>query len=78
MNKGKHKVNTTKINRKRSPDSGIEPETSDMPGKHANLYTTGHLRNLFHYPTINTQVNTMMYDLSCNAGGARPVEVRYE
>ena len=40
MNKGKHKVNTTKINRKRSPDSGIEPETSDMPGKRANLYTT--------------------------------------
>ena len=40
MNKGKHKVNTTKINRKRSTDSGIEPETSDMPGKRANLYTT--------------------------------------
>ena len=28
---GKHKVNTTKINRKQGPDSGIEPETSDMP-----------------------------------------------
>ena len=27
---GKHKVNTTKINRKQSPDTGIEPETSDM------------------------------------------------
>ena len=40
MNKGKHKVNRTKINRKRSPDSGIEPETSDMPGKRANRYTT--------------------------------------
>ena len=40
MNTGKHKVNTTKINRKRSPDSGIEPETSDMPGKRAVLYTT--------------------------------------
>ena len=39
MNKGKHKVNTTKINRKRRPDSGIEPETTDLPGKHANLYT---------------------------------------
>ena len=26
MNKGKHKVNTTKINRKRTPDSGIEPD----------------------------------------------------
>ena len=24
------------------------------------------------------QVNTMMYDLRCNAGGARPVKVRYE
>ena len=40
MNKGNHDVNTTKINRKRSTDSGIEPETSDMPGKRANLYTT--------------------------------------
>ena len=29
---GKHKVNTTKIIRKQSPDTGIEPETSDMPG----------------------------------------------
>ena len=28
---GKHKVNTTKSNRKQSPDTGIEPETSDMP-----------------------------------------------
>ena len=34
---GKHKVNTTKINRKQSPDTGIEPETSDMPGKRATL-----------------------------------------
>ena len=33
-------MNRTKINRKRSPDSGIEPETSDMPGKRANRYTT--------------------------------------
>ena len=39
-NIGTHKVNTTKINRKRSPDSGIEPDSSDMPGKRANLYTT--------------------------------------
>ena len=36
----KHEVNRTKINRKRSPDTGIEPETSDMPGKRANRYTT--------------------------------------
>ena len=28
-----------------------------------------------HYDTINTQVNTVMYDLRCNAGGARPVKV---
>ena len=34
---GKHKVNTTKINRKQSPDTGIEPETSDMPGKRATF-----------------------------------------
>ena len=34
---GKHKVNTTKINRKESPDRGIEPETSDMPGKRATF-----------------------------------------
>ena len=40
MNKGKHKLNTTMINRKWSPDSGIEPETSDMPGMRASLYTT--------------------------------------
>ena len=78
MNKGKHKVNTTMINRKRSPDSGIEPETSDMPGKRANLYTTR--TSMFSHALsyyIYTQVNTMMYDLRCNAGGARPVKVRY-
>ena len=34
---GKHKVNTTKINRKQSPDTGIEPETSDMPAKRATF-----------------------------------------
>ena len=78
MNKGKQKVNTTKINRKRSPDSGIEPETSDMPGKRDNLYTTrtsmfSHALSYYKY----TLVNTMMYDLRCNAGGARPVKVRY-
>ena len=28
---------TTKINRKQSPDTGIEPETSDMPGKRATF-----------------------------------------
>ena len=30
---GKYKVNTTKTNRKQSPDTRIEPETSDMPVK---------------------------------------------
>ena len=78
MNNGKHKVNTTKINRKRSPNSGIEPETSVMTGKRANLYNTrtsifSHALSYYKY----TQVNTMMYDLRCNAGGARPVKVRY-
>ena len=34
---GKHKVNTKKINRKQSPETGIEPETSDMPGKRATF-----------------------------------------
>ena len=29
---------TTKINRKQSPDTGIEPETSDMPGSVLPLY----------------------------------------
>ena len=39
-NNGKHKVNRTKINRKRCLDTGIEPETSEMPGKRTNRYTT--------------------------------------
>ena len=51
---GKHKVNTTKINRKQSPDRGIEPEASDMPGKHATFTPPGHLCFLMHYPTVNT------------------------
>ena len=38
----------------------------------------GQLRNLMHYVTINTQVNTMMYDLRCNAVGALPIKVRNE
>ena len=48
-----------------------------MPGKRATFTPPVHLRNLMHYATINKQVNTMMYDLRCNAGGARPVKVRY-
>ena len=33
-------VNRTNINRKRCPDTGIEPETSDRPGKRSIRYTT--------------------------------------
>ena len=33
----------------------------------------GHLCFLMHYPTISTH----MYDLRCNAGGARSVKVRF-
>ena len=50
---GKHKVNKTKINRKQSPDTVIEHETSDMPGKRATFTKPGHLCFLMHY-TINT------------------------
>ena len=64
LNKGeqhsKHKVNTTKINRKQSPDTGIEPETPDMPGKRAAFTTPGHLCSIMHYPTISTQVNNIV------------------
>ena len=40
---GKHTVNTTKINRKQSPDTGIEPETSDsrervLPLENQDIY----------------------------------------
>ena len=52
---GKHKVNTTKINRKQCPDTGIEPETSDMAGKRATFTPTGHLCFLMYYPTISTR-----------------------
>ena len=58
LNKGeqhsKHKVNTTMINRKQSPDTGIEPEFSDMPGKRATFTPPGHLCFLMRYPTIST------------------------
>ena len=48
------KVNTTKINIKQSPDTGIEPETPDMPGKRATFTPPGYLCFLMHYPTIST------------------------
>ena len=51
---GKHKLNTTKIIIKHSPDSRIEPKTSDMPGKRATITPRGHLCFLMHYPTIST------------------------
>ena len=44
--KGKHKVNTTKIKRKRSPDSGIESETSVLPGSVLPFTPPGLLRNV--------------------------------
>ena len=50
---GKHKANTTKINRKQSHDTGIEPETSDMPGKRATFTSPGYLCFFMHYPTIS-------------------------
>ena len=50
----KHKVNTTKINRKQSPDPGIEPETSNMPEKRATITPPGHLCFVMHYHTIST------------------------
>ena len=51
---GKHKVNTTKINRKQSPDTGIEPETFDMPGERATFTPSRDLCFPMHYPTIST------------------------
>ena len=51
---GKHKVNTTKINRKQSSDTVNEPETFDMPGKLATFTPPGHLCFHMHYPTIST------------------------
>ena len=37
LTKMNNMVNTTKINRKQSPDKGIETESSDMPGKRATF-----------------------------------------
>ena len=37
----------------------------------------GYLCFLMHYPTIITHKWTHMYDLRCNAGGARSVKVRF-
>ena len=74
----KHKVNTTKINRKQSPQTGIEPESSDMPGMRATFTPLGYLCFLMHYPSIITQRCKILNDLMCNAGGARPIKVRNE
>ena len=51
---GKHKVNTSKINRNQSSDTGIEPETSHMPGKRATFTAPGYLCFRMHCPTIST------------------------
>ena len=48
-----------------------------MTGKRATFTPPGHLCFLMHYPTINTDKRTHMYDLRCNAGGARSVKVIY-
>ena len=57
---GKHKVNTTKINRKQSPDTGIEPETFDMPGKRATYtpWTEHHAYLYMRSAKMNKMVNT--------------------
>ena len=63
------------IKRRQSPDSGIEPETSGLPGSVLTFTPNALLRNPM-IKLLKTQVNTMMYDLRCNAGGARPIKVR--
>ena len=59
---GKHKVNNTKMNRKQSPDTGIDPETSDMPGKRATFTppcrTSMFSHALYYYKY--TQVNNIV------------------
>ena len=81
-NKMNKMVNTRQI-QQRSIENGVltrESNPRPLTCRESMLTFTppGHLRNLFHYPTLNTQVNTMMYDLRCNAGGARPIKVRNE
>ena len=71
-------MNTTKINRKQCPDTGIELETSDMLGKRVTFTPPGHLCFLMHYPTISADRRTILYDIRCNAGGARPIKVKNE
>ena len=53
-------VNTTKIYRKQSPDTGIEPETSDMPGKRATFtpWTEHHAYLYIRLTKMNNLVNT--------------------
>ena len=49
------KIKTTENKRKQSPDTGVEPETSDMPRKKCYGYMNlGHLGFLMQYPTIRT------------------------
>ena len=57
---GKHKVNTTKIYRKQSPDTGIKPETSDMPGKRGTFtpWTEHHAYLYMRLTKMNNLVNT--------------------
>ena len=57
---GKHKVNKTKINRKQIPETGIEPETSDMPGKRATFtaWAEHHAKLYMRLTELNNMVNT--------------------
>ena len=49
-----------KINRKQSPDTGIEPENSDMPEKRATFTPPGHLfshsLSYYKYTLVNNIV----------------------
>ena len=56
---GKHRVNTTKINRKQSPDTGIDPETSDMSGKRATStpWMEHHAEMYMRLTMLNNMVN---------------------
>ena len=49
-----------------------------MPGMRATFTPPGMLCFLLHYPTISTHMLIILYDLMCNAGGARPIKVRNE
>ena len=49
-----------------------------MPGKRATFTPPGHLFSTALSYYKYTQVNNILYDLRCNAGGARSIKVRNE